>query len=326
MELFRTVLSPLNWDFKIDYPSTHFLIGSCFSEHIGKRIELSKFRTCLNPFGILFHPLAISRVMQRLIDGKPYSKEELRFEDERFISFDHHGRFNHSQLDIALEKINTSFERARKELKEADFIYITWGTSIGYTPKEIKDKVVSNCHKIPPYFFTKVHTSSSDIVKSYASLFKKLRVFNSSAKIIISVSPVKHIKDGLIENNRSKARLLEAAHQLCESDDNSYYFPAFELVQDDLRDYRFYTKDMVHPNEQAVDYIWDYYQNNLWSPECIALNKKITNLQKSFNHRVLHPENEQHRSFVEHTIKKATELEKQFPYISFEIEKQALVL
>lgn len=326
MELFRTVLSPLKLDFKIDYPSTHFLIGSCFSEHIGKRIELSKFKTCLNPFGILFHPLAISRVMQRLIEGKAYSEEEIRFEDGRFISFDHHGKFNHSEQDIALEKINSSFHKAEKELKEADYIYITWGTSIGYEAKENKNFIVSNCHKIPSYFFNKVNISTDDIVKSYKSLFKKLREFNPGAKIIISVSPVKHLKDGLIENNRSKARLLEAAHQLCESDENSYYFPSFELLQDDLRDYRFYTKDMAHPNEQAVDYIWNYYQNNLWSPECIALNNKITNLQKSFNHRALHPENEQYRSFVEHTVKKAFELEKQYPFISFEIEKKAMVL
>jgi len=326
MELFRTVLAPTHWDFKIDYPSSHFLIGSCFSEHIGQRIASSKFSTCLNPFGILFHPLAISRVLERLIEGDPYSEKDLRFEEGRFISFDHHGKFNHVDKNTVLKNINASFEKSRSEVMKADYIYITWGTSNGYVPKEESDMVVSNCHKIPPYFFTKVHSSSANIFSSYQRLIKKLRSVNPKAKIFLSVSPVKHIKDGLIENNRSKARLIEAAHQLVESEENTFYFPAFELLQDDLRDYRFYAKDMAHPNEQAVDYIWNYYQQNLWSAECIDLYKKITKLQMSFQHRSLHPENEQYRSFVEHTLKKATELEKQYPFISFENEKHALVL
>lgn len=325
MDSFRTVLPPRNWDFKIDYPSKHFLIGSCFSEHIGTRLERAKFSTCLNPFGILFHPLAIQRSLQRLLDKKCYSEQDLRLEDGRYISFDHHGVFNHADQKTALSTINESFQQAHSALKSADFLYITFGSSTGYVHNDECQKIVSNCHKIPSFHFTKVYSTSDEIVAAYKVLINKLLQFNSKLKIIFSVSPVKHLKDGIIENNRSKARLLEAVHQIEEAYSNVYYFPSFELLQDDLRDYRFYAKDMAHPNDQAIDYIWEYFQNNLWKQEAIDLYKKILNLQKSFNHRILHPETDQYKSFVEHTLKKARELENEFPFISFDQEKKKII-
>jgi hypothetical protein len=280
MEVFRTVLPNIKWDFEIEYPSSHFLIGSCFSEHIGKKLNRAKFSTLLNPFGILYHPSAIARVLHRLLDGELYTNRELHLENDRFISFDHHGIFNHTNEETTLESINTSFEKGRKALKNADIIYITWGTSVGYQLNE-EDKVVSNCHKIASTQFNKVKTTHNTIVEEYRLLLSRLFQLNPNAKVILSVSPVKHLKDGIIENNLSKAALLLAANQIAEEFENVIYFPSFDLLQDDLRDYRFFKKDMAHPNEMAIEYIWNYFQENLFSVETKELAKKINSLQQA---------------------------------------------
>jgi len=324
MEIFRTVLPEGNWDFKITYPSSHFLIGSCFSEHMGAKLSRAKFTTKLNPFGILYHPLVISRVISRLIEAKSYSLEDLSFEDGRYVSFDHHGVFNHSELNVTLNSINNAFEEGINSLKTADYCYITWGSSFGYHLVNEEGKIVSNCHKIPSKRFKKVRSSTAEIVDQYRGLFNKLLEFNPGIKIILSVSPVKHLREGLIENNVSKAILLLAADELSSMFSSVYYFPSFELLQDDLRDYRFYAKDMAHPNEIAVDYIWNYFQTNLFDKKTGILYNRISSLNQSLEHRPLHPENESYQLFKMQCLNKIALLEKEFPFLDFKEDLKRL--
>jgi len=324
MEIFRTVLPEGNWDFKIPYPSRHFLIGSCFSEHMGAKLKRAKFTTNLNPFGILYHPLVISRVISRLIDAKTYSEKELVFEDDRYISFDHHGVFNHSDLNVTLSSINNAFEEGIKSLKTADYCYITWGSSFGYHLIDEDDRIVSNCHKIPSKRFIKVKSTVTEIVGQYQQLINRLLDFNPKIKIILSVSPVKHLREGLIDNNVSKAILLLAANELESMFPSVYYFPSFELLQDDLRDYRFYAKDMAHPNEIAVDYIWNYFQENLFDKKTHLLYNRISAIAQSLEHRPLHPENESYQLFKMQCLNKIDLLEKEFPFLDFKGEAERL--
>ena len=320
MENFRSVLPEGQWDFKITYPSKHFLIGSCFSEHMGAKLKRAKFTTKLNPFGILYHPLAISRLISRLMEAKPYTENDLVFEDERYISFDHHGYFNHPDKKYALDSINNEFSEGIKSIKTADYCYITWGSSYGYHLVDEEDKIVSNCHKIPSNRFKKVRSTVAEIIEQYERLISELLRFNPKVKIILSVSPVKHLREGLIENNLSKAVLLLAANQLSSANSSVYYFPSFELLQDDLRDYRFYAKDMAHPNEIAIDYIWNYFQSNLWDEKTRLLYTKISAIVQSLQHRPFHPENEAYQIFKKQCINKIALLEKEYPFLDFKEE------
>lgn len=319
MEVFRTVLANMKWDFQIGYPSSHFLIGSCFSEHIGNKLSRGKFSTLLNPFGILYHPNSIARVLNKLIDGETYSEDDLRFENDRFVSFDHHGMFNHPDKETVLKQINASFSKGKEALKTANFIYITWGTSNGYQHKK-EEKIVSNCHKIPAKEFSKVRSTPESIVEEYRPLLQRIFELNLKAKVILSVSPVKHLKDGIIENNLSKATLLLAADQLAKEFESVHYFPSYDLLQDDLRDYRFYTKDMAHPNEIAIDYIWQYFQDNLFTKKTKELFNKINAIQQALEHRPLHPENESHKKFITQTLERIKTLEKENSFLNFEEE------
>ena len=324
MEVFRSVLADQDWDFKIDYPSKHFLIGSCFSEHIGNRLAQAKFDSLLNPFGILYHPEVISRTLFRLLDNDVYKEKDLEFINDRYVSFDHHGFFNHPDKEIALAAINSAFTSGRNHLLTSDYCYITWGTSFAYAFKKEENKLVSNCHKIPSTQFIKVRSNTEDILGVYRKLFTRLLDSRPKLKIILSVSPVKHLRDGLIENNLSKATLLLAADQLAKEFSSVYYFPSFELLQDDLRDYRFYAKDLAHPNDIAIDYIWEYFKRNLWSERTFAIYKKIRPLIQSLEHRPLHPENKSFLKFKEESAKKLQELEKEYPFLDLSSEKMQL--
>lgn len=320
MEFFRTVLANRDWDFKINYPSSHFLIGSCFSENIGKHLEKAKFDSILNPFGILFHPEPILRVLERLLENKAYTSSDLHFIDKRYVSFDHHGSYNNTSREKVLNTINSDFNNAQKQLVNADYLYITWGTAFAYSYIE-SNQIVSNCHKIPSSKFNKIRSTSGEIVNKYKLLFTQLIKQNPKLKIILSVSPVKHLKDGLLENNLSKAVLLLAADQLVKECASVSYFPSYELLTDDLRDYRFYTKDMAHPNELAIEYIWKYFIENLLSKDADKLYKEIKSINQSIAHRPLHPENEAHASFIARTIDKIELIEKKYPFINFKKEK-----
>jgi len=300
------------------------MMGSCFSEHIGEKMSDRKFKINLNPFGILYHPLAISAAIDRMLENKPFCSEDLRFENDRYVSFFHHGKFNHTDQQIMLKNINDAFETGREQLLVADYLFITWGTAFGYSLKEAVNNVVANCHKIPGNQFEKQLTDTSKIIQEYQQLFNRLIDINPNIKIIITVSPVKHLKDGLIDNNISKSVLLLAAHHLKTQIESTSYFPAFELIHDDLRDYRFYAKDMAHPSEEAIEYVWNFFKKTYWDDTTVELNKKIEDVLNAVKHRPLHPENKAHQVFIESIKNKVEDLENDYPFLDFGKEKESL--
>ena len=320
---YRTVLKPENLD-SIDHSKKIVMIGSCFSENIGEKLISRKFNVNLNPFGILYHPLAISAAIKRMIESKPFNSDDLKFENDRYISFYHHGKFNHTDQQTILNNINDAFERGRKQLLKADYLFITWGTAYGYSHKESDSSIVANCHKIPANQFNKKLLQPDEIIKEYQQLFNRLIEISPDFKIIITVSPVKHLKDGLIDNNISKSILLFAANQLKSSVKNTSYFPAYELVHDDLRDYRFYAKDMAHPSQEAVEYIWDFFKKTYWNESTLSLNNKIEDILNAIQHRPLHPENKAHQVFIGSIKNKIKGLENDYAFLDFGKEKKLL--
>ena len=320
---FRTVLKSENLD-SIDHSKKIMMMGSCFSEHIGDKLIERKFDVNLNPFGILYHPLTISSAIDRMLENKPFVSDELKFEEDRYVSFYHHGKFNHSDQQTMLNNINDAFTKGREQLLIADFLFITWGTAFGYFHKDDDNNIVANCHKIPGNKFKKQLSDTSEIIQEYQKLFDRINKINPKIKIIITISPVKHLKDGLIDNNISKSVLLLAAHQLKNEFKNSSYFPAYELIHDDLRDYRFYAKDMAHPSEEAVEYVWDFFKKTYWDNATTELNKKIENILNALNHRPLHPENEAHKVFIESIKNKVEDLKSNYPFLDFGKEKESL--
>jgi len=319
--LFRTALMPENGG-SIDHSKKVLMMGSCFSEHIGKKLIDRKFNAVLNPFGILYHPLAILAAITRLIENNPFTMHDLSLAEDRYISFYHHGKFNHSEPLIMLKGINESFEKGREQLLKADYLFITWGTAFGYSHVENKNQIVGNCHKIPAKQFKKELTMPKTIVAPYLEMFKQIKQCNPKIKIVLTVSPVKHLKDGLVDNNLSKSVLLLAAHQLIDEVENASYFPAYELITDDLRDYRFFAKDMAHPSEDAIEYVWDYFKDSFWNDSTKSLNKRIESVLNAMLHRPLHPENKAHLVFIESMKSKIAELEAEFPFLDFEMEKK----
>jgi hypothetical protein len=320
---FRTVLKAEYLE-SIDHSKKIMMIGSCFSEHIGEKLKERKFNINLNPFGILYHPLAISSALERMIENNPFSVKDLKLEDNRYISFYHHGKFNHPDQQIMLSNINDAFNKGIEQLMVADYLFITWGTAFGYTHKESGNNIVSNCHKIPNNQFNKKLSQPDEIVQEYRELIDGLINLNPHLKIIFTVSPVKHLKDGLINNNISKSILLLAAYRLKTETKGISYFPAYELVQDDLRDYRFYAKDMAHPSVDAVEYVWDFFKKTYWNNSTLALNRKIESILTALQHRPLHPENEAHQSFVDTIKKDAEALKSNYSFLDFEKELKSI--
>lgn len=321
---FRTVLEPKPSSFQINHQSGVLCIGSCFAENMGTRLEDFKFQTYLNPFGIIYNPISISKSLEILLDEKSFFIESDLFENlGRWHSFQHHGSFSFPKKEMTLEKINSSLETTRFFLKEAEYLILTLGTSNVFIDK-ISDVLVANCHKVPQKSFYKKTLSVEEIIQSLGSIIEHLNSSFPRIKVITTVSPVRHIRDGLIENQVSKSKLIIALNTLTQQYSHVKYFPAYELLLDDLRDYRFFKKDMIHPNEIAVDYIWDFFSKTFFDPKTIELNSKIEKLKIAARHKPFHPQSEEHQRFVKKQINKMDNLEREFPFLDFGKEKKQL--
>jgi lysophospholipase L1-like esterase len=251
---FQTIV-PLNKETRnsIDYNAKILLLGSCFSENIGDKLNYFKFQTSQNPFGILFHPKAIENLVTNAINEKKYLPEDLIFQNELWHSFDAHSSLSTTDKNELLANLNSAIIATNKKLKEATHIIITLGTSWVYRFIET-DVIVANCHKIPQKKFLKTLLSVDEITKSLKTTISHLKSVNKNIHILFTVSPVRHLKDGFIENMQSKSHLITAIHSIMKTK-NSSYFPSYEIMMDELRDYRFYAEDMIHPNKTAINYI-----------------------------------------------------------------------
>ncbi len=298
----------------INYNSKLFLLGSCFSESIGKKLDYYKFQNFQNPFGILFHPLAIETLIRNVINEKEYTEDDIFFNNEQWHCFDAHSKLSNSSKEVLLENLNKQISLTTKQLYNSSHVIITLGTAWKYRFIE-RDKIVANCHKVPQKKFLKELLSVDEISESLQAIIALIRSVNKNASIIFTVSPVRHLKDGFIENTQSKAHLIAAIHKILNQ--QSFYFPSYEIMMDELRDYRFYKEDMIHPNQTAVNYIWEAFQNVWISSESSKIMDEIATIQRGLEHKPFNPNSEAHLQFIQHLQSKQAEIQSKIPHISF---------
>ena len=316
---FHLEFTPRPFDVKINHQHNLLLIGSCFTEQIGSKLTAHKFSVLDNPNGILFNPVSISRSLNSYMENRQYGQEDLFYENECWNSWEHHSRFSHTEASICLQMINGSQNAAHAFLKKADWLLITLGSAFVY---ELENKnVVANCHKVPADKFNKRLLAVEEVVSGLQLMIEKLIAFNPAIKIIFTISPVRHLRDGFVENNRSKATLIHAVHQVLEKNGACLYFPAYELVIDDLRDYRFYAEDMVHPNYAATNYVWEKFIAACIDVPSQQLMKEIAVIVAAKNHKAFNPTSGQHKKFLQTNLEKVRKLRQQFSYINFDEEE-----
>ncbi|WP_026776570.1 GSCFA domain-containing protein [Polaribacter sp. Hel_I_88] len=301
---------------QIDYNSKLFLVGSCFSENIGNKLNYFKFRATQNPFGILFNPKAIETFITNAINEKVYLESDLIFQNERWHCFDAHSSLSSSNKNEILENLNAAVLSTNKKLLEASHIIITLGTAWVYRFIET-DEFVANCHKIPQKKFLKELLTVDEITESLEAIIALLKSIYNKANIIFTVSPVRHLKDGFIENTQSKAHLIAGIHKIINARKNIHYFPSYELMMDEMRDYRFYAEDMIHPNATAINYIWGKFADAWFSPETASILKEVDTIQKGILHKPFNQNSEGHQQFLKNLSSKKEKIQQQFPFINF---------
>ena len=311
---FRTIIDIPASKNKINHKNKSVFIGSCFAENIGNKFLQYKFPADLNPFGVIYNPISVKKSLEILIEKKSFGKKDLYFHNENWFSFYHHSSFSDIEQNNCLEKINTRILSSSDFLEKADFLFITFGTSYVYELIE-SQQIVSNCHKLPAKHFNRYLLSVDEIVENLKELIEKLHQFNKNLKIVLTVSPVRHWKDGARENQISKSTLIIAINELMKEFRQIEYFPAYEIVMDELRDYRFYDEDMFHPNATAINYLWkkfnDIYFNNRTKQLCSEINKLI----QAMGHKPFNPHSENHKKFLKSHFEKTILLNKQYPFL-----------
>ena len=317
---FRTEIEIQRGPAQIDHKSEIVMIGSCFSEEISAKFGYFKFETFTNPFGILFNPVSIKDAVQHCLEGRTLKSSDLYFDQNKWMSLYHHGSFDHADPEQVLSAINQNILTGQKALKKASHMIITLGTSWVYRFRN-DGKIVGNCHKIPQKEFTKELLSSEEILNNLKTIVSLVSEVNSGCTFIFTVSPVRHTRDGFIENTLSKALLHKAVHTLKE-ESKINYFPSYEIMMDDLRDYRFYKQDLVHPNEMAVDYIWELFKKSWISASAIKHMIEIEGIQKSLAHKPFDPDSEAHQKFLKHLEEKIQDLQGRLPGIEFHKKRE----
>lgn len=304
---------------KINHKQDVLFIGSCFSEHISKKLNDLKFTINSNPFGIVFNPKSLCSTLLNCINKNDISDSHYIERDETWYCLDAHSSLNSSKKNELQSTLLDARNNWHAKLKTAHWLVITFGSAYGYEYNKTQT-TVSNCHKLPANQFIKKTISSQDIIADYDLLIKELKLINPKLKIIFTISPVKHLRDGVIENSLSKSILIQSAHELISKHANCFYFPAYELVTDDLRDYRFYESDMAHPNIQAINYVFDKFVEVYFSDETKKINKQLVEIKAAFKHRVFNAESTSHIKFKDTMLLKCIALTKEFPFIDLTTE------
>jgi lysophospholipase L1-like esterase len=301
---------------QLDYNSNVLLLGSCFVENIGKKLDYFKFHYLQNPFGILFHPLAIEALITNAINEKEYTEEDIFFHNEQWHCYDAHSKLSASSKEELLHNLNQQIKATNQQISESTHIIITLGTAWVYRHIET-DTIVANCHKVPQKKFLKELLSADEISESLESIIALIKSVNIEVSLLFTVSPVRHLKDGFVENTQSKAQLVSAIHQVVESRSSIYYFPSYEIMMDELRDYRFYAEDMIHPNQTAVNYIWDKFQKVWISKDSSKTMEAVEDVQQGLKHKPFNPNSIAHQQFLQNLEEKQKALHLQFQNIAF---------
>ena len=320
MNEFRTVFNIPDFPEQITYRKKSLFTGSCFTEYIGKLMKDHKFPVLVNPFGVIYNPVSAGKGLELLMGQIELGKNDYLNFNGLWHSFYHHSRFSNPDKEKFLAGILDGLEKSRQFLENSRFLIITFGTAFVYRYKKT-GKIVSNCHKIPTVEFQREMLGIEGIINYYHNLLNRLFELNPQLNIVFTVSPVRHLKDGAIDNQASKATLILSVRELCKSFKNALYFPAYEIVMDDLRDYRFYDEDMVHPNSQAIKYIYRLFSESLISPDDIKISKEINKIRKAFTHRPFNKKSPQFHQFVENNLNKISSMKAKLPFLDFSEEE-----
>lgn len=307
----------------IDYHSRILSFGSCFADEVGKKFDYYKLNHLTNPFGILFHPLAIEKVIDFALSEKQFTQDDVFLLDERWHCFDVHSAMSHPHKEEMLTNLNDTLKTTHQSILEATHFIITLGTAWAYKHIE-STQIVANCHKVPQKAFEKKLLSIEEIATSIENLVLKVKAANPIINFIFTISPVRHLKDGFAENQLSKAHLISALHQVLENKNSppqrgraGDYFPSYEILMDELRDYRFYTEDMIHPNQLAIDYIWERFSETYFTKVTFATMKEVDAIQKGLAHKPFNPNSGRHLGFLKKLENQIEKLQKEFGQIKF---------
>ncbi len=314
---FRTEINLSKSDLNIEHRHRIITFGSCFAYNISGYLSEYRFRVKANPFGVLYNPISVYNAVEAVKENRRFSKDDLIYDQGEWHSFYHHSDFSHHDPEICLRKINSRTEETAEFIKKADIAILTYGTSFVYKHRR-QNMVVSNCHKLPADEFEHyrlTHEVCTDVINNTVDLLQSV---NPEVKIILTVSPVRHWKDGAVENQRSKAVLLLSVENIVKKRQGCYYFPSYELLLDDLRDYRFYEDDLLHPNKQATDYIWKKFNDAFITDNCRESMKEIEKLNKARYHRLRNPLSNQAKSFFKSQLKRIEDLRNKYPFLELD--------
>ena len=323
MEKFRTEVKVAPSSNKIGHKSGLMMIGSCFTENIGARLSEYKFDVDINPFGIVYNPMSVNQNLEAVISGKKYVATDLYNYQDTWISFDHHSRFSFHEPEICLKEINRRIEYSHKRISSINFLIITFGTAWIYRIAE-SGRLVSNCHKLPASFFSRQLIKSEDIIPIYKNLISDLIKINPGIRIIFTVSPIRHWKDGPVLNTLSKSILILSIHEILKSFDCAEYFPAYEIALDDLRDYRYYEEDMIHPNNQMIGYIWEKFNQAYFDDETLKVMKDIGKLISALKHKPFQPGTPKHVEFLNSQLEFIKIMRQKYPFLDFSEDETSL--
>ncbi len=300
----------------IDYNSKIVLLGSCFSENMGKKFEYFKFQNTVNPFGIIFNPVSIEKLIERVVNQEEFTENDIFFHNERWHCYEVHSDCSRVDKEELLLTLNQILRSTHEQILQTTHLIITYGTSWVYTLKSTKE-VVANCHKIPQNLFNKEILSVESIEKSIQSTISLIQKVNPSCNFIFTISPVRHLKDGFVENQRSKAHLITALPSAIYHLPSATYFPSYEIMMDELRDYRFYAEDMLHPSQVAIDYIWERFSETTISEESHSIMQEVETIQKGLAHRSFNPNSQSHQQFLHQLNQKISQLQEKYYPIQF---------
>ena len=316
---FTTKIPIQKSNFPIDYDSKIMLLGSCFAENMGEKFEYFKFQTIVNPFGIIFNPVSLEKLIRRSIEKRKFTENDIFFHNDLWHCFEVHSELSNSDKDVFLENLNEILAVTRNQLESLSHCFITLGTSWIYRNVASK-QIVANCHKVPQKEFSKELLSIAAIEESLSNILTLLPAINPNCSVVFTVSPVRHIKDGFVENTLSKAHLIAALQSILKSESgllNAEYFPSYEIMMDELRDYRFYAEDLLHPNATAIAYIWERFVLRSVTVESLPIMEEVATIQKGLAHRPFHADSESHQKFLAQLQLKIVQLQAQFPAMTF---------
>jgi hypothetical protein len=314
---FTTKVPCTKSDHSLDYKSSILSLGSCFVENIGEKFEYFKFQITTNPFGIIFNPVSIENLISRAVNKQQFTENDIFFHNDLWHCFEVHSQLSHPDKEELLQNLNQILEQTNTQIAKATHVIITYGTSWVYRNKTA-NAIVANCHKVPQNQFEKELLSIETIENSINNTIDLIQNINPNSHFIFTISPVRHIKDGFVENQRSKAHLITAIHKIINHQPSTInYFPSYEIMMDELRDYRFYASDMLHPNQVAIDYIWERFVDTQISQVSYSIMEEVATIQKGLAHRPFNSNTTTYQHFLENLKYKMECIQKKIPFANF---------